>query len=578
MKIKDKVGYSGFVDAVGIIAAFVVVGVWCRWGVKFIPATLFALLALLPGAIAIIYYFVSALPRYLTHHEGVTDYILFCQSYDRWWQQTGWPRKLAALGLKPQRDVMPAVKNPSSTAPTVDRPYFAATLWAALLLTFVFMIAVSVADYSSTLYGKFPQLDGQEVTMSPSSTKAAAQQKTGEAKTDAAKIEAAKTEAVKTEAAKIDAAKTQVAKIDAAKTEPEKIEAAKIEGAKAEAAKTETAKLETARNDGLVIEAKAMNGLIFAALGAFVSVMWRMIKRINANALTSRFLFTAALRSAIAMMVGLTAGQFDLFGFLNPNGPRETVLFLTGLFTDWALDALRNRASTVFVPAASQTADQLPLNMVDGLDDGVIDILDEIGIWDIEHLATCEPGELTLRTLYPFNRVADWIDQAVLINYIRRNIPAARDLGIRGAIDLMLLYSYIVEGNKPGTIDGSASCGEADAKAPEPPPAVPPPTQEKPLAAAPVPEPAAADAKPPMGQADAARASQQLVAPAPTNTSYAARAWRTLDELATRSKISRDALEIICVNLWLDYTVEQLYRFRQHSAQREPNGSTTAAA
>jgi len=81
-----------------------------------------------------------------------------------------------------------------------------------------------------------------------------------------------------------------------------------------------------------------------------------------------------------------------------------------------------------------------------------------------------------------------------------------------------------------------------------------------------------------MGQADAARASQQLAAPAPTDTSYAARAWRTLDELATRSRMSRDALEMICVNLWLDYTVEQLYRFRQRSAQRQQDGIEAATA
>ena len=516
---KHKLTYSEIVDVAGIILAIVVVGRWLLRDNQEIPRTLFTLLALLPGAIAVIYYFGSTLPRYLTHQEGVTDYFHFCESYDRWWQETGWTRKLASLGLKRHIDKIPAFKSLPSTAPMVDRPYFAATLWATLCLTFVFMIAVSVANKPSKLPGSFPELVGQTVTMSPSST------------------ETDRTPSTTTDATKTDATKTDTTKTDT----------------------TNTASLEAASNDVLVIRAKATNGFLFAALGAFVSVMWRMIKRINSNALTARFMFTAALRSAIAMMIGLAAGQFDLFGFLNPNGPRETVLFLTGLFTDWALDALRDRARTVFDPSASQTADQLPLDMVDGLDDGVIDILDELGIWDIEHLATCEPGELTLRTLYPFSRVADWIDQAVLINYLRRNIPAARDLGIRGAIDLKLLYSFIVE------------CGQKEGAPLEP-------THEQPPAAATVAEPAVADTPPEMGQADAARASQQLAAPAPTDTSYAARAWRTLDELATRSKISRDALEMICVNLWLDYTVEQLYRFRQHSAQREPDENEAAAA
>src|SRR4051812_2993962 len=271
-----KLGYSAVVDAVGVTAAVAVVVTWYWAGPKFIPSTRFGLLALLPGAIAIIYYFGSALPRYLTHQDGVADYIRFCQAYDNWWQETGWPRKVASLGFKPQRDVIPVVKSPQSTAPAVDRPYFAATLWAVLCLTFVFMIAVSVANDHSTLSGRFPQLAGQDVTMSLSSTRTAVQEKPDTAKGDAAKkIDDAKAEAGKTEAAKIESAKIAAANN----------EAAKIEAAKAEAARDEGDKLKAARNDARVIEAKAMNGLIFAALGAFVSVMWRMIKRINSNAL-----------------------------------------------------------------------------------------------------------------------------------------------------------------------------------------------------------------------------------------------------------------------------------------------------
>ncbi|HEX7136695.1 MAG TPA: hypothetical protein VF219_02565 [Vicinamibacterales bacterium] len=148
-------------------------------------------------------------------------------------------------------------------------------------------------------------------------------------------------------------------------------------------------------------------GFIFAALGAFVSVMWRMINRINANALTSRFMFTAALRATIAMAVGMVVAQVDLFGLKNGDAAstfKAALFFLIGLFTDWALTAIRTRARSVFNQPNSP-CDQLPLCFIDGLDDGVIDILDELGIWDVQHLATSEPDELTIRTLYPFNRI-----------------------------------------------------------------------------------------------------------------------------------------------------------------------------
>jgi hypothetical protein len=157
------------------------------------------------------------------------------------------------------------------------------------------------------------------------------------------------------------------------------------------------------------------------------------------------------------MMIGLAAGQFDLYGFVNPNGPKESLFFLTGLFTDWALTSLRSRARTVFNPGEIG-CDRLPLCLVDGLDDGVIDILDEVGIWDIEHLATSEPAEMTMRTLYPIVRILDWIDQAILINYLRREgIAAARLFGIHGAKDLALLYSYMLIGAPDSDLGATAA-------------------------------------------------------------------------------------------------------------------------
>jgi hypothetical protein len=252
----------------------------------------------------------------------------------------------------------------------------------------------------------------------------------------------------------------------------------------------------------LRLDGTTLDGFLFASLGAFVSVMWRMINRINANALSARFMFTATLRSAIAMVIGLIAGKVNLFGVKEQPALQGTLFFLIGLFTDWALSMLRARARTVF-NQPNDPCDRLPLCFVDGLDDGVIDILDELGIWDVQHLATCEPGELTVRTLYPFNRIIDWIDQAILISYFRRDIVEARKVGVSGAIDLAQLFSYTLE--TPET-DGEG---------------------------------------------------QPVV-------SMAKKATTILDELSKKMSMSREAIDLVCSNLWFDYTVEQLYRFWQH--------------
>lgn len=410
------------IEILGIAVAVFVVFWWYKHRpIEFIPHSLFALFAVLPGVLGLANHFTSTLPRYRATRAAVLDYQSFCDGFDVWWRTVGWPRKVGLAGLTPSHggDFARVLKRPRSRDSLLSfRPMMAAAIWSSLALTTVFLISASVAAEKSKLIGGFPQLQSEAG-----------------------------------------------------------------------------------------IDAKAINGFLFAALGAFVSVMWRMINRINANALTARFMFTATLRSTIAMMIGLAAGQFDLFGFLRADGAKETLFFLSGLFTDWALSSLRARARTVFSQPDS-ACERLPLCFVDGLDDGVIDILDEIGIWDVEHLATSEPGELTIRTLYPFNRINDWIDQAVLISYLRRNIIAARELGIAGAIDLALLYGYTM--------------GE-DAKLRD-------------------------------------------------------KASAVLDELAKKIGTSRAALDLICLNIWLDYTVEQLYRFWQHHRENVEAAYDTATS
>jgi hypothetical protein len=82
----------------------------------------------------------------------------------------------------------------------------------------------------------------------------------------------------------------------------------------------------------------------------------------------------------------------------------------------------------------------LSLAYVDGLDDPTIDRLAELGITNVQNLATTPPIDLTLKTLYPFRQVVDWIDQAILITSLREHILEARQLGILRASDLRAVY------------------------------------------------------------------------------------------------------------------------------------------
>lgn len=191
-----------------------------------------------------------------------------------------------------------------------------------------------------------------------------------------------------------------------------------------------------------------IDGLIWAGQGALLYVLWTMIWRISVNSLSSRFVTAAALRSAVGLLLGFLAGSVTLFAA----GAQPVVYVLVGAFVPLAFDALRNRARQTLAPSSKAT-ERLSLSLIDRIQEENVELLAEVGISEIEHLATTQPAELVVKTLYPLNRVIDWIDQAVLIGYLRDNVETARKYGIRGAIDLLVLYGEVADEPVEGIAD-----------------------------------------------------------------------------------------------------------------------------
>jgi hypothetical protein len=185
-----------------------------------------------------------------------------------------------------------------------------------------------------------------------------------------------------------------------------------------------------------------LQGIVYAGLGAYISVLYFMVSRLYASALSSRFLMSSAIGSASAVVMGWVFAMVstNVFGPDAKSLNLPMVLFLTGLFHKWAFDALRRRARTLFGQPNPDTT-ELPINSIEGIDDVHADLLTEYGVSTVQHLATAEPGELCERTLLPLDRIAEWMDQAILIMCLNKNVAAARSLGIRGAIDLILIYN-----------------------------------------------------------------------------------------------------------------------------------------
>jgi hypothetical protein len=183
-------------------------------------------------------------------------------------------------------------------------------------------------------------------------------------------------------------------------------------------------------------------GIVYAGYGTYVSTLWFMLGRLNAHALSPRFLLNSTLKAAIGILIGFIAAMsVGFFGKPESAMSAQMLLFMIGFFHDWALGYIRKKAVELFqVNQSPGTAPQLPLAMIEGVDDAAADLLDELGISTAQHLAMQSPVELSMRSLYPIKRVIDWIDQALLTLYFRDKIVAARELGIRGMSEFIAVY------------------------------------------------------------------------------------------------------------------------------------------
>src|SRR5262249_26246560 len=56
-----------------------------------------------------------------------------------------------------------------------------------------------------------------------------------------------------------------------------------------------------------------------------------------------------------------------------------------------------------------------------------------------------DAGVLTIRSLFPFNRVVDWIDQAIVITHLRGRIAEARRVAIRAASDYIVVIQNLTQ-------------------------------------------------------------------------------------------------------------------------------------
>ena len=190
----------------------------------------------------------------------------------------------------------------------------------------------------------------------------------------------------------------------------------------------------------------------FAFLGAYFYVLQMLVRRYFQNDLKATAYINATMRIVVVIL---------LVWVLDPllanagwsQSQRSALAFVVGVFptVGWqVLVKVLLKIPGVIVPSLAPTH---KLTDLDGLNIWYESRLLEVGVEDMQHLATTDIVDLMLNTRIPVDRLVDWIDQALL--YIRvddkktkhaiegKTIEIAGDrttlrtYGIRSATDLL---------------------------------------------------------------------------------------------------------------------------------------------